>query len=232
LGNTRRIPTEGLGENNKIKVERDQLNYQITQLQVTFNQNLQEKSMLETNLRQEIENLRNDIETHKFQIQVFQTDFTAEREARERQVHELNEVKEERNKIREMYDRMKLEEKRNEQQNFANMRNKHASPVGSAYGNYQSMNPVGSGVHHPHQPQRGFQQQQQRGGFQQHPQQQQQHYQQPYQQQQHHQQPQQNFDTGNANQATEVAHRSCPKCNQKFPDIETLEIHLMDCLDD
>ena len=142
-----------------------------------------------------------------------------------------------------MYDRMKLEEKRNEQQNFANIRNKHAAPNASAYGNYQSISPVGSGLHQPHQPQRGFQQ---------HPQQQQQqqrHYQQPYQQQpyqqqqqqqqqhhhhhqQHHQQPQQNFDTGNPNQTTEVAHRPCPKCNEKFPDIETLEIHLMDCLDD
>lgn len=31
---------------------------------------------------------------------------------------------------------------------------------------------------------------------------------------------------------SEVALRPCPKCNKSFPDIETLQIHLMDCIDD
>ena len=121
-----------------------------------------------------------------------------------------------------VYERMKEEEKRNEQQNFANIRQKHASPV---YSNYQSMNPVASGQYQ--QPRNLY-----RDPYQQQQQQHQQQQQQQHYQQQHYQQQQQPPPMGDASQNTEVAHRPCPKCQKKFPDIETLEIHLMDCLDD
>ena len=126
---------------------------------------------------------------------------------------------------------MKEEEKRNEKQNFENLRRKHVGAAGGGYDPVRSSyDPVRSSyepVRSNYDPVRSSYDSYERNpvapGI----------YQQLLQQQQHYNQgPGSGVGGGDVSQNTEIAHRACPKCNNKFPDIETLEIHLMDCLDD
>jgi len=141
---------------------------------------------------------------------VFQSDFQAEREAREKQASELDRTKEELKNIRKEKERMQEDELRNNNRNLENIKNRHAqgNPIVSGYiannpgnrhGNAHQVKYQNVAGHNPHHIYGGMQG---------------------------------DHLFGSRNAASEVALRPCPKCNKSFPDIETLQIHLMDCIDD
>lgn len=157
-----------------------------------------------------ITQLSEDIQAHQMQATIYQSDFKAERDAREKQEGELSRLRQELEKSVTQIERYKNEVRKAGQQQFENIRNRHlghGSVVNTAGPTYGTTN---SGFNKANQ---NFAQGQSRPAY-------------------------PNYDQHGASLNVPYSTKNscallpCPICNENFPDVRTLDIHLMDCMND
>ncbi|XP_052781085.1 optineurin-like [Mya arenaria] len=195
-------------------------------------------------LKSEIARLKDDVDNTipvlRAQLEVYQQDFEAERNARERQVEEKENIIAEMKNLEVKNQQLLDEVESNSRRTLADMQRRHASP--SYHQQLQNQLQGGSNVQHrAPSPGSNHQQQPIRSGHQ---------LQGGYQGQQvdrsHGDDLQQNTNfvpvnppqfpgrpgsAGSGGGQDEEGNQTCPKCGVYCPDMDTLQIHVLDCID-
>ena len=179
--------------------------------------------------KSEYEAMKSEFEAMKFQLETYKSDFLAERQSKERVHSELMNLRDSYTNLDRENKRLSEDLDKSQSRTMADMQRRHPNPTRSSFDSpsYSPFSSTGSD--------RGHYAGHNGGPYGEHgnlPMQQPMHYP-PSTQQFYSRGPTNQPDSLNTNGVEDRndSVRQCPKCNKALPDLDSLQIHVMDCLD-